>query len=244
MSNLSVVTVTRNNAEGLRATLASIDALRCRPLEVVIIDGGSTDDSVGVVREFEARMALSFTSEPDRGIYDAMNKGHDRCRGDLIHYLNAGDTVFGEPYEQVAQACLIPVHVHDERGRFFYRDFVRHAGLAYCHQGIIFPSSHPRYLEEYPVAADLDLMIACFPQGVAALPRVSGGGVRFDLGGASSQAGKARDVEVRSIFYRRLPWWTAMRLQAGIAMKNLVPRKLRRALVRSSWHGDIGGANS
>lgn len=238
MSSVSVVTVTLNNARGLEATLASLASLVVKPLEVLIVDGGSSDDTAMVAAAYKKRLDIRFSSETDRGVYDAMNKGHRRCRGELVHYLNAGDTVFGEPYRQVTQACLLPVHVHDESGRFFFEEFVRHGGFAYCHQGILFPRDHPSYREEYRVAADLDLMIACFPRGLRRLPRVFGGGARFALGGISSRAGRARDHEVREIFYQRLSWWVASRLQAGILLKNMLPRRLRRSLVRVLHRGD------
>ena len=242
MSSVSVVTVTLNNAAGLRETLNSLAALQYPPMEVIVIDGGSTDDTVAVVREFEMQLPLSFTSQADDGIYDAMNKGHRSCRGEFVHYLNAGDTVFGEPYRQVAQACLLPVHVHDEAGRFFFEEFVRHGGFAYCHQGILFPRNHPSYREEYRVAADLDMMIAAFPHGLRGLPRVSDGGARFDLGGASSQAGRKRDREVRAIFFERFSWWEASRLQAGILLKYLLPRSLRRRLMKALHGGGTRAA--
>lgn len=240
MSRISVVTVTFNNAAGLRETLGSLAQLQSGPLEIVVIDGGSSDDTPAAVREFESRLPLSFSSEPDRGIYDAMNKGHARCRGDLVHYLNAGDTVYGEPYAQVTQDCLLTVHVLDEAGRFFFEEFVRHGGFGYCHQGILFPRSHPSYSLEYRVAADLDVMIATYPRGMNGLPRVLAGGVRYALGGVSSQAGSERDREVRKIFFSRLPWWVASRLQAGIVMKNMLPRSLRRSMVKRLHRADPG----
>lgn len=238
MTTVSVVTVTFNNAGGLRETLNSLACLQSQPLEVAVIDGASIDDTAAVVREFGASLSLSFLSEPDQGIYDAMNKGHSLCRGDFIHYLNAGDTVFGEPYREVAQACLLPVHVHDESGRFFFKEFLRHGGFGYCHQGILLPRNHASYRQEYRVAADLDMMIATFPQGMRGLPRVERAGVRYTLGGVSSRAGSARDREVRSIFFERLPWWAASRLQAGIVLKGLLPRGLRRLLVKAMHGGE------
>lgn len=242
MTRVSVVTVTLNNAAGLRHTLSSLARVQCQPLEVVIIDGGSTDDTAAVVDTYRAKLDIRYSSEPDRGIYDAMNKGHGKCRGDLIHYLNAGDTVFGEPYSQVTQPCLLPVHVHDESGRFFFEEFIRHGGFGYCHQGILFARNHPSYRDDYRVAADLDLMIACFPSGLQGLPRALGGGARFNVGGTSSQAGRARDREVRAIFYRRLPWWTASRLQAAILLKSLLPRPVRRWLVKALHPGHAQSA--
>jgi glycosyltransferase involved in cell wall biosynthesis len=231
MSSVSVVTVTLNNAEGLRQTLHSLAALATLPSQVLIVDGGSVDDTTAVVRQFEQALPIVFTSEPDRGIYDAMNKGRRAARGALIHYLNAGDTVFGEPYSRATQPCLLPVHLHDEAGNFFFRDFIRHGGHAYCHQGILFPRDHPAYDLRYRVAADLDLMIACFPAGLRGLPWAEGG-VRFDLGGVSSTARRVQGQEFRSIFYQRLPWPVAVRLHAAMVLKDLVPRTLRRALIR------------
>ena len=237
MSSVSVVTVTLNNAAGLRETLNSLAALEYRPMEVVVVDGGSTDDTAAVVREFETQLPLSFTSQADDGIYDAMNKGHRNCRGEFVHYLNAGDTVFGEPYRQVAEATLLPVHVHDESGRFLFEDFIKHGGFGYCHQGILFPRDHPTYRAQYRVAADLDLIIAAFPGGLPGLPRALGGGACFTLGGISSQAVSERDREVRAILYQRLSWWAASRLQTGILLKNLLPRGLRRSLMKLLHRG-------
>lgn len=238
MSRVSVVTVTLNHARGVEATLASLVGLQAKPLEVLIIDGGSTDDTAGVVDRYAAGLNIRYFSQADQGIYDAMNKGHGLCRGDFIHYLNAGDTVFGEPYGKVAQACLLPVHVHDESGRFFFEEFIRHGGFGYCHQGILLPRNHASYRQEYRVAADLDMMIATFPRGMRGLPRVEHAGVRYTLGGVSSRAGSARDREVRRIFFERLPWWTAATLQAGIGLKGLLPRGLRRALVKAVHGGE------
>ena len=238
MASVSVVSVTLNNAAGLRETLTSLAALQSQPKEVVIIDGGSSDDTAAVVDAYRTKLQIHFSSEPDRGIYDAMNKGHRSCLGEFVHYLNAGDTVFGEPYQRVTQASLLPVHVHDESGDFLFEDFVKHGGFGYCHQGILFSRDHRSYSDEYRVAADLDLIIVTFPGGLHRLPVAGDGGVRFALGGVSSQAISVRDREVRSILYQRLPWWVASRLQLGIRLKSAVPRRVRRLLVRLLRRGE------
>jgi glycosyltransferase involved in cell wall biosynthesis len=235
-SAVSVVTVTWNNAAGLRQTLASLAALQHRPLEVVIVDGGSTDGTEAVVGEYAGQLALSYSSEPDEGIYEAMNKGHRRCGGALVHYLNAGDTVFGEPYAAAAQPCLLPVRVHDAEGRYFFDEFVRFGGRAYCHQGILFPVAHPDYDTKYRIAADLDLMLACFPGGLERLPKVKGGGVRFDQGGVSTRAAATQTHEFLAVFRCRLPRGEALGLYAYLQVKRFIPQALRRAIV--GWrHG-------
>lgn len=91
---LSVVTVCLNRRAGLEATLRSV--LGGRPdaaeVEQIVVDGGSTDGSAEVVRAWGDRVAR-FVSEPDDGIYDAMNKGLRLASGDWVLFLNAGDVL-------------------------------------------------------------------------------------------------------------------------------------------------------
>lgn len=98
---LSIVTINYNNSEGLRKTLASVAAQTYGDIEHIIIDGGSTDGSVEVIREYvrqiddryiDNRCAnVVWGSEKDNGIYHAMNKGIRKATGDYIQILNSGD---------------------------------------------------------------------------------------------------------------------------------------------------------
>lgn len=89
---LSIITINRNNAEGLEKTLRSVAAQSFREFEYIVIDGASTDGSVEVIKRYEAQFAhLKWVSEPDRGIYNAMNKGLRMATGDYIQILNSGD---------------------------------------------------------------------------------------------------------------------------------------------------------
>lgn len=92
---LSIITINYNNAEGLRKTLASVAAQTYRDIEHIIIDGGSTDGSVDIIREYENTIKRSVTinqstiqvkwvSEPDKGIYNAMNKGVEIALGKRV----------------------------------------------------------------------------------------------------------------------------------------------------------------
>lgn len=89
----SIVSITYNNAAGLQQTLASIAAQQFRDFEVIVVDGGSRDDTAAVVASF-GTLVTHFTSERDRGIAHAFNKGTDRAAGELVNYLNAGDRYF------------------------------------------------------------------------------------------------------------------------------------------------------
>jgi glycosyltransferase involved in cell wall biosynthesis len=229
-SVVSVVTVTRNNAAGLRLTLNSLALLKEPPFEVCVIDGGSEDETAQVAASFPDRIPLVFVSEPDTGIYDAMNKGRRRARGDLIHYLNAGDTVFGEPYAGLRKPALLTVHMVDERGSVVFEDVVKHGGFGYCHQGVVFPRTHPEYRTRFRLAADFDAIVATFPDGLQHLSRCRNGGVRYQLGGVSSQRRPALDRELRQIVREHLPLPVSLKVQVGLWLKSLMPRSLRRTL--------------
>lgn len=91
MPNLiSVITVNLDDAEGLRATALSVVAQERPPDQWIVVDGGSTDGSIEVIRRFE-RWIDTWTSAADRGVYDAMNTGLRRARGHYVLFMNAGD---------------------------------------------------------------------------------------------------------------------------------------------------------
>jgi glycosyltransferase involved in cell wall biosynthesis len=87
---ISVITVSYNGANTISDTLQSVNAQTHADVEHVIVDGGSTDDTMALVRTEGLRVARSV-SEPDRGIYDAMNKGVRLATGDVLAFLNADD---------------------------------------------------------------------------------------------------------------------------------------------------------
>lgn len=90
MTKISVVTVCYNSADTLEATLQSVAAQSHDAVEHVVVDGGSTDGTVEILARWKDRLAV-VVSEPDRGLYDAMNKGIGLATGDVIATLNADD---------------------------------------------------------------------------------------------------------------------------------------------------------
>lgn len=89
---LSIITINRNNANGLEKTLRSVAVQTFKEFEYIIVDGASTDDSVEVIKKYEPLfLHLKWVSEPDSGIYNAMNKGIRMVSGDYIQILNSGD---------------------------------------------------------------------------------------------------------------------------------------------------------
>lgn len=88
---ITIVTINLNNKEGLKRTIESVVSQSFfDKIEYVIIDGGSTDGSVDVIKEYEGKLAY-WCSEPDGGIFPAMNKSIEHCHGNYVLYLNSGD---------------------------------------------------------------------------------------------------------------------------------------------------------
>ncbi|MBS1745655.1 MAG: glycosyltransferase [Bacteroidetes bacterium] len=87
---ISVITINYNNAAGLAKTIESITSQTFTDFEYIIIDGGSTDESVEVIKKFENRVDY-WVSENDNGIYNAFNKGIHQATGEFIFFLNSGD---------------------------------------------------------------------------------------------------------------------------------------------------------
>ncbi len=87
---LTIITINRNNAEGLRKTIKSVVDQTFTDYEYIVIDGASLDGSIHVIKEFENRIS-TWISEKDNGIYCAMNKGLKLAHGEYVYFLNSGD---------------------------------------------------------------------------------------------------------------------------------------------------------
>ena len=87
---VSVITVCFNSAATLRDTINSVLAQSYPDIEYVVVDGSSTDGSLDILSEYRDQIA-TIISEPDEGIYDAMNKGIKACTGDIVGILNSDD---------------------------------------------------------------------------------------------------------------------------------------------------------
>lgn len=90
---LTIITINRNNAAGLERTMQSVTAQTRKDFEYVVVDGASTDGSQDVIWNHAAAIddRIQWISEPDSGIYSAMNKGIRMATGDYVQFLNSGD---------------------------------------------------------------------------------------------------------------------------------------------------------
>ena len=103
---ISVVTVCFNSAATIRDTLRSVEEQTHSEIEHIVIDGASTDGTASIVRR-EGRRVSRLISEPDQGIYYAMNKGLALATGEMVGFLNADDTYGGgETVSYIARATV------------------------------------------------------------------------------------------------------------------------------------------
>lgn len=92
---LSIITVNYNDAGGLERTIKSVISQTFHDYEFIIIDGGSTDDSVNIIKKYESHIDY-WVSEHDGGIYPGMNKGLRQAKGEYVNFMNGGDCYHSE----------------------------------------------------------------------------------------------------------------------------------------------------
>lgn len=165
---VSIVTVNYNDREGLRTTLNSIRDQKesFNDFEVIVIDAGSNDGSKDVIREYSTLIAKSV-SEPDRGIFDGMNKGLNFCTGEFVIFLNSGDRFWNSNTLSSIQSELIKGLVNygsvtvNSKGKTWTitRDEKSKFMLAPNHQAIFYPQKfyeNNNYDLSLGLASDID----------------------------------------------------------------------------------------
>lgn len=103
---ISIITINWNNNEGLKRTLESVVSQTSREYEYIVVDGASTDGSVETIVRYANHSILRWVSEPDGGIYNAMNKGIRMATGEYVMMLNSGDWFVGEGVLEALLAAL------------------------------------------------------------------------------------------------------------------------------------------
>jgi glycosyltransferase involved in cell wall biosynthesis len=116
---ISIITVVYNGVATLEQTILSVINQTYENIEYIIIDGGSTDGTVDIIKKYEKHFAY-WVREPDKGIYDAMNKGIDKATGEWINFMNSGDWFYSE--------CVLSNIF--ENGENVYSDIIY--GAVYC----------------------------------------------------------------------------------------------------------------
>ena len=106
---ISVVTVCYNSVDSIEETMLSVLNQTYSDVEYIIIDGGSTDGTVDIIKKYADRLVY-WVSEPDKGIYDAMNKGIAAATGDYINFMNSGDRFASTNVIEPSNILIKPAH--------------------------------------------------------------------------------------------------------------------------------------
>jgi putative colanic acid biosynthesis glycosyltransferase len=215
--SLSIVTIHLQEFANLQETISSIQSVKwISAPQWIVIDGGSKPDNEVSAEVLERVRAYAdeFISEPDLGIYDAMNKGTQLASGDFILYLNAGDVfhpemdprklkeavntgqhlmIWGDCIERYESGALVRVKTRSEKSAWY--------GMPACHQAMLFRRSaigNQPYNLAFKIAADYDLVCRLLAQEPAVL-RLKMPLCIFSRGGISDQNLALGQHEFRTI---------------------------------------------
>ena len=183
---ISVITICYNSAETIERTLKSVFSQSCKKFEYIVIDGGSTDGTLELLNTYSDKIDV-LVSEPDKGIYDAFNKGVKLAKGHFIGILNSDDTYNPDTLEKAFDACRAnpdsiiygDTYFIDEADVVFgFNDGDFNTDKLTSGIGFMHPSSFiPRKVyeevglytvdKEIYIAADADFLLRCFKNKVS-----------------------------------------------------------------------------
>ena len=200
---LSIVTINLNNKAGLERTLNSLIPFCRDEVEFLVIDGGSTDGSLGIV-ESSKLINFRWLSESDGGIFHAMNRGIELADGKFVWFMNSGDEAVAGNWLDwfIQQGCVnerVFLGAWEGIDGGYRAPKGTHAmavgEMPACHQSILYPTSSPVgvYLAKYKIFGDLDFTIRAIDIfGCSYLPDVLS---RRECGGVSRIASTQKRVE-------------------------------------------------
>ena len=218
---ISLITATYNSGKTVEDTLRSVLAQTYKEIDYWVVDGGSKDDTMDIVRKYEPLFGgrLHWISEPDRGIYDAMNKGISNSTGDVVGILNSDDHfTSNDVLERVAaemqadntlDAVYGDIHfikdgAPDRIVRYYsskpFRPFWLRFGFMPAHPSFyarreVF-EKHGLYSLDYKIAADYDMMVRLFLKHRIKAKYMPMDFVTMLMGGLSTKGVRSRVVLV------------------------------------------------
>lgn len=197
---ISVITVTKNDDENLSKTLKSFRNQSYPNLELIVVDGASIDKTLDVINS-NLDIINTWVSEPDSGIYYAMNKGLDLARGSGILFLNSGDYFEGDVLQKnIRIPCIFGCRIINGNGGTRIKKFGKvYLGMPTSHQCIVFEKSAIRFSTKYSISSDYEYSLNngvfskayYYPESF----------IIYDNSGMSNQKYWARDVENLRIIY-------------------------------------------
>ena len=191
---VTIITVVFNGEKHLEQAIQSVISQSYNNVEYIIIDGGSTDGTIDIIRKYDDQIDY-WLSEPDEGIYDAMNKGWKLSQGDYIYYLGSDDILLNIPSQSIQKASLnntgiIYGNIIMDNGQLRisrYNPLIVFKNTL-CPQGLFIKKNLLDELPfdtKYKVYADFDLNQKIYKMGATAV-KCQSVVAFFRLGGASS----------------------------------------------------------
>ena len=177
-SKISIITITYNAGLHLERTIESVINQNYPYIEYIVIDGKSTDNTLEIIKKYESKIDR-WVSEPDKGIYDAMNKGLSMASGEYILFLNAADMLYDSDvlqkvFTKTADADIFygETEIINQAGKSQGRRRLKSPktltkkslqyGMCVSHQSFIVKKSiAPQFNLKYSIAADYDWMLNC-----------------------------------------------------------------------------------
>ncbi len=206
---ISIITATYNSQATIQDTIKSVLSQNYCNIEHIIIDGGSTDDTLNIVRSYGDKIS-KIISEPDKGIYDAMNKGIKLATGDVVGLLNSDDFFNNNTYiSQVVETFKKDMEIDAVYANMYYvsqnepTKIIRYWKSKDFKKKMFFSGWHPPhptlYIKKdiykkygtfdlsFNLAADFELMLRFFERHKIRTKHIDTYAVRMRLGGATSK---------------------------------------------------------
>ncbi len=235
---ISIITVCYNAGDLLHISFKSLHNQTYTNWEHIVIDGNSKDHSAAIFEQYRGKIT-TLVSEPDRGLYDAMNKGQALANGDYLYFLNAGDAFYDEntleklfnhqEKSDIVYGEAVVVNLQNEIQGYRNHRAPKHlhsgslrTGMVVSHQAIFVKRSLSRaYNLAYPLCADIDWMIDCLKKAHSI--RNSGLVIsRFLEGGISGQKRKKAWKERYIVLEKHYGWFPNLVAHLWIVLRYLI----------------------
>jgi glycosyltransferase involved in cell wall biosynthesis len=197
---ITIITVVYNDESHIEETILSVINQSYDNIEYLIIDGGSTDNTVEIIKKYNDSIDY-WVSEKDQGIYEAMNKGCRLAMGNGLCFLNSGDKFIGEVFDNNQKLpFIIPCKIKETKKKILNKKLSdKKIGMPSSHQAMVFLNKRLLYNLKYKISSDYDYFIR---HGVFLNINLKCSGyVLYDNNGFSKKNLFLRDFETLTIVY-------------------------------------------
>lgn len=250
-STISIITVCYNSQETIAKTIESVINQSCQDIEYIIIDGASTDNTLNIIKKYQEKYPIKLISEPDSGIYDAMNKGVKITDGKWILFLNSDDYLYDTNVINIVKEALEKTNCDILYGatEFRYDNFnlIRQPNnlkafwrrMPFCHQSCYIKRNmliKRPFNTSYKIAADYDFLIHHYKQGFPFF-KIDEVLSSFSVNGLSEKSQNEMIKEYLEILKKEWGYTFKVRLFYKLialkpAIKKIMPWRLKKIISR------------